>query len=218
MQLWGIRGSWTPSSRRSTCPNKKIAVTHTYSHSQKILRQFCPSSSTRMDKHPGQATRQASQPAEQASQASQNRLQIWPLQVSEPPPASRDTVAVGADPGSEISITLGTDCTATTVLHGLARDLAFPHPRLQCATSRAQHGRTCAVCAMVQARRRLRPPPHTGPHACKQAKHARATPRAHRAGQPMPITAGQTSNKGEPAGHGHAATHRLLSVAGDGAS
>jgi hypothetical protein len=104
-----------------------------YIHTQsEIPRHFCISSTTTN----GQATRPSHSVSNQESKkagksVSQNRLQIWPpSRLSQPPPASRDTVAVGADPGSEISITLGTDCTA------------FPHPHCSwwCATS---------CCAMV---------------------------------------------------------------------
>lgn len=90
------------------------------SRDQPVVRSITPSLAfldTGQDKQTKSRCRQCTQQgSKQASKSvSQNRLQIWPLHVSQPPPASRDTVAVGADPGSEISITLGTDCTATTV-------------------------------------------------------------------------------------------------------
>lgn len=118
-----------------------------------------------------QPSRPASQQAsKQSSQSvSQNRLQIWPLQVSQPLPTSRGTVAVGADPGSEISITLGTDCTATTVpYHTGSREILPFRTR-------------AAVCHLCAARLQRTLPP------CKHASSTRQVS-GLQAGQATPLT------------------------------
>lgn len=148
--------------------------------------------------HAGQANQQASHTTSQqqassmqaGKSVSQNRLQIWPLQVSQPPPASRGAVAVGADPGSEISITLGTDCTATTVPYhtGSREILPFRTRAAVCHLYAALHTTAMQVCK--QHAPRLGPPGRPG-HTCQgTAGHRRQ--------------AGRQASKGErTTGHGH---------------
>lgn len=109
-----------------------------------ILRHLWPSSSSAPN---AQATRRKpDSKARQASHSVRIGSRSWPpSRLSQPPPASRDTVAVGADPGSEISITLGTDCTATTVPHTGSREILPFRTRGCCSVPPLLH---CAVCAI----------------------------------------------------------------------
>lgn len=136
-------------------------------------------------------TNQAGQPASKqanpvSQSVSQNRLQIWPLQVSQPPPTSRGTVAVGADPGSEISITLGTDCTATTVPYHTGSREILPF-RTRAAVCHLSAARTLPPCKHASSTRQVSGPPS-------------------RPGHTLTGQDGQ-AGRGEPPGHGHGHDH-----------
>lgn len=124
---------------------------------------------------------------EQASQSVKIGSRSGPSTSSQPPPASRGTVAVGADPGSEISITLGTDCTATTVAHTGSREiLPFRTRAAVCPLLRHAPHRTALHTTAVQGlqglcRHAKQHPPRPGPTG--RPGHALTVAGAHQAGQ-----------------------------------